>query len=722
MSDTSIRLLARLGRRFRKVSTSKQTLGQSQDKTRQEAEKRADDLGAIQKVVEDASSVIGGIWLSYVFVLFYLSVAVAAVTHADLLLENPVKLPFLNIELPLVFFFLLSPVLFLIVHAYTLIHLVFLGRKAERFHEALYINFPDKTPALKSGPADAHNTSIREGLRSQLPSNIFVQILAGPLNVRTKNFGRLLRLVSSFTLVVGPLLTLLLFQISFLPYHDGFVTGAHRFVIVADAILILWLWPKIVGGGQTRAARSFVRLPTLSTTILAALAVFFSFGIATFPGEIIEQYVPEAAVVPTTWTPPSLSQMKSLREIIDWANTLEFKSPHELLFSGAVNQTTRRRTSLFSNTLVLPGFDIYEALKIDDPSKVQWKDTVLSLRGRHLEGAVLNDARLYKVDFTDAHMEQASLSGAQLPGATLFKANLQGAVLSVAHLEGANLDSAHLESAVLVHTSLEGASLYGAQMQATVLLETHLQGANLRRAELQAAVTQIDQSNLIAGPDFSAALLGEAQLQGAQFINTNFTAAELAGARAWRTIFDQSKSPDANCQNLDLRPIIAGDDDKNVVWDQNVYSKFVTNIAARITNAKVGDQVTNALEILDCEKSEANKSEKLACASSGKVPASIEQIQRDFRKECKTNMTRYKRAAFEQLKRISCNGREQAIFVFRGLLGSPLVSGEMFEKPSLEAAELMEYVASKRCALNTSLTDRDKSDMQFIISRARGRD
>jgi hypothetical protein len=36
-------------------------------------------------------------------VLFYLAVAAGAVTHADLCLENPVKLPFLNIDLPLLY-------------------------------------------------------------------------------------------------------------------------------------------------------------------------------------------------------------------------------------------------------------------------------------------------------------------------------------------------------------------------------------------------------------------------------------------------------------------------------------------------------------------------------------------------------------------------------------------------------------------------------------------
>ncbi len=41
---------------------------------------KADDLEAIKKAVDDAASVGGGLWLSYLFVLFYLAVAAGAVT------------------------------------------------------------------------------------------------------------------------------------------------------------------------------------------------------------------------------------------------------------------------------------------------------------------------------------------------------------------------------------------------------------------------------------------------------------------------------------------------------------------------------------------------------------------------------------------------------------------------------------------------------------------
>jgi hypothetical protein len=92
----------------------------------------AEDLEAFRKSVEESAGVSGGLWLSYLFVLFYLAIAAGAVTHTDLLLQNPVKLPFLNIELPLLAFFFLAPLLFVITHAYTLVNLALLPARAPR--------------------------------------------------------------------------------------------------------------------------------------------------------------------------------------------------------------------------------------------------------------------------------------------------------------------------------------------------------------------------------------------------------------------------------------------------------------------------------------------------------------------------------------------------------------------------------------------------------------
>src|SRR5436190_138689 len=99
----------------------------------------ANNLDSMRKAVEDAAAVSAGLWLSYLFAFFYVAIAAAAVTPVDLLLQNPVKLPFLNIELPLLAFFVLAPFLFIISHTYTLVHFVMLAAKVGEFHRAMQL-------------------------------------------------------------------------------------------------------------------------------------------------------------------------------------------------------------------------------------------------------------------------------------------------------------------------------------------------------------------------------------------------------------------------------------------------------------------------------------------------------------------------------------------------------------------------------------------------------
>ena len=183
---------------------------------------RAKDLGAWRDAVVDAASVGAGLWLSYLFALFYFAVAAGAVTHRDLFLESPVRLPFLNIDLPLKAFFILGPLVFLIVHAYVLLHFVLLAGRIGAFHLEL---------ETQIGGDDAQTR-----LRRQLPSNIFVQSFAGPREVRTGIIGFLLRRIIEISLVVGPIALLVLFQLQFLPYHSEWITSWQRTAVVIDLV------------------------------------------------------------------------------------------------------------------------------------------------------------------------------------------------------------------------------------------------------------------------------------------------------------------------------------------------------------------------------------------------------------------------------------------------------------------------------------------------------
>ena len=136
----------------------------------------------------------------------------------------------------------------LIIHAYALMHFIMLGKKASRFHNELRRQFPDQeTNTQKSGAApDGTHKEIRDKRRWLLPSNIFVQILAGPPELRTGIFGSMLKLIALTTLVLFPILLLLLLQIQFLPFHDVTITWAQRAALILDIVLLWLLRPPIL--------------------------------------------------------------------------------------------------------------------------------------------------------------------------------------------------------------------------------------------------------------------------------------------------------------------------------------------------------------------------------------------------------------------------------------------------------------------------------------------
>ena len=63
---------------------------------------KASDVETARTFVQDAVSVASGLWVTYIGVLVYIAVAVGAVTHDDLFLERPVKLPALALMNPLI--------------------------------------------------------------------------------------------------------------------------------------------------------------------------------------------------------------------------------------------------------------------------------------------------------------------------------------------------------------------------------------------------------------------------------------------------------------------------------------------------------------------------------------------------------------------------------------------------------------------------------------------
>jgi hypothetical protein len=75
------------------------------------------DIEALESAVNDSATRVSTIWISFLIFSLYLLITATTVTQRQLLLAEPVKLPVLNIDLPLWGFFFLAPILFVILHA-----------------------------------------------------------------------------------------------------------------------------------------------------------------------------------------------------------------------------------------------------------------------------------------------------------------------------------------------------------------------------------------------------------------------------------------------------------------------------------------------------------------------------------------------------------------------------------------------------------------------------
>jgi hypothetical protein len=251
------------------------------------------DVEALEKSLNDSATRVSTIWVSFLIFSLYLLTAATTVTHRQLFLAEPVKLPVLNIDLPLWGFFWLAPILFVIFHAYVLIQLILLARTAAAYDAAVAKLIEQDNLSLEA------NTSLRQ----RLANTLFAQILAGSPREREGWFGSLLKAMAWITLVISPILILLTFQFMFLPYHSHLATWTHRLLILLEIAVAFTLWPLVLNPqrdfqwpnwrwrsgemavhvtGLFRSSERWQQAAPLATTMLFIL---LSLSLATFPGE-----------------------------------------------------------------------------------------------------------------------------------------------------------------------------------------------------------------------------------------------------------------------------------------------------------------------------------------------------------------------------------------------------------------------------------------------------
>ncbi|MFZ3325040.1 MAG: pentapeptide repeat-containing protein [Methylocella sp.] len=463
---------------------------------------------ALAAALNHSAERVQTLWFSFLTFMLYLAIATWTTTHRMLFLGSPLKLPVLNIDLPLLGFYILTPVIFVVFHFYMLLNLVLLARTADGFNKALARAFPK-------------DDASSEDFRMRIENTLFVQLLVGARREREGINAKLLSLMALITLALAPAALLLLIQIKFLPYHSELMTWWHRFLLFVDLALVWTLWPGYRSGWGVLSwpKRSWRLVPAGA---VSAVALFFAALVVTFPGE-------KHMFLSSEWPP-----------VIIGFNALNLGG-EDLISDAKLARIEKNESSTYSMrwTLDLAGRDLTGAeLSFADIRHVNFTSAIL--RDANLSYVWAKQARFSFADLHGATLEGAQLQGAQFNGDVFLPDSLYGV-----QLQGANLDGVFF-SASLNHVYLQGASLYGAYLQGRSLKDVYLQGASLHGASLQGASldgVQLQGASLdgaylqgasLDNANLRGALLDHAELQGASLDHAQLQGASFVDACVWR--------------------------------------------------------------------------------------------------------------------------------------------------------------------------------------------
>jgi hypothetical protein len=345
--------------------------------------------------VNAASDTSQTVWLIFLLLMAYFVIALGSVSDKDLLLNAPITLPLLGIDMSLDRFFLFAPPILILLHLGVLMQYVVTTRKTYAFLQI--------AEAQEIADTAATGKPSVYPMRHELSSNFFTQFLAGP-----PESGLVLlffQVIVFGTLVILPVCVLLAFQITFLPFHDVTTTWLHRIYTAIDVILIALLgvflpssennfW-KALGAGIA-SYPGFYAFTVLSFTGL----LFFSWAVATIPGEWMDR---------TLATRGMAVELEASGTVQPAPPRLVF-APTALFFEGPVNPATGRASSFLHRNLIVMDENLAGLKPPADGA-------ALSFRYRDLQFARLDRSDLRGADFTCANLYGAVLDADKIAGA-----------------------------------------------------------------------------------------------------------------------------------------------------------------------------------------------------------------------------------------------------------------------------------------------------------------
>lgn len=523
-------------------------------------EEGSEEKGLID-AVNGAGETLRVTWVTLLSLVTYLFVAVGSTTHKDLLLEKAQPMPILDIELPLRTFYWWAPVLLIAVHAYYLVQFFLVSLRLAEL--AQFIKHGGDSQKQWTNEEVEKRRKIAE---TGLDSGLIVQYVAGR-GAKFEGPRKMIALAIISTSVVAPLLLLLAFEITFLPYHSQPMTNWHRLAFQLDLGLVFYMWPKastvgIIGsvpfpdvpapgraytktvGELGRDPKSYDRaiaalaeissyvrwllatigwLTLLVTRswrrlVIAALAIaagYFSVAVANFPDELAERAGSSPCPALYGWW----YGVNDAREVPGQSDACLAA----IFFDGPIDYGAGVVRSPFARNLILPDLDFIDASDDEVNKKVAERQFQYNFTGRNLSHAVIIAGDMRGVRLDGANLSHAHLAGTKFKYSSLSCVDRNGN-------GGGRIDSgecANLDSVVLGPAGVEQTDFTGANLVNASLREAELASAVFTEADLASA----DFSFSGGSPVFSRAEASATTFNYVVFDSVDFREARVSNAR-----------------------------------------------------------------------------------------------------------------------------------------------------------------------------------------------
>lgn len=489
-------------------------LKKSDEKIKECTRQRLEDSKDLRAVIESTSKKASSLFLAQLSLCMYSLLTLAGTKDTIFLISTErVRLPFVNVEIEPLSFFIAAPLFVLALNAYLTFYLFHLRKLLRRLQSmpapeggwSSYVHpwlfnltvVHDKKPLPRSRWLEWLGNKLHEKPVKRWKRNT-LRLLDLYATVRRKLHGTRLfwPFFTGAAIWLLPLFTNWYFTWRYSARHDNGTIGLCLICVLTTGVFLVS--ESVFGSREKRVKRIAVLILFLLVLSYSSMLSFNQWNNIYFKEHVFE-----------------FQKITALIKVLERENRCGKKyeeignvckkvvSDNELFYILYGRYLTAKnikaketKLAIFPSSLDLKAkFDIYNELNFEAiPEKPDeaWEKEYEARRNENLKkaddelikGIDLRSRKLHFANFSKANLRKADLRYADLQGANLWAANLQGANLSSANLQGAFLRDANLQDVDLVFADLQGANLMSTLLLGADLYEANLQGAMINRGGL----------------------------------------------------------------------------------------------------------------------------------------------------------------------------------------------------------------------------------------------